>query len=400
MELRSAVDIGCEWVTYVDTDPAFESPFAPPDPDAGCPQDSIGGAAVNAEGQLVVIERFLSQPPATAQLAVYDRVGNLLSRTDLPETLEGQPRWTEIDVVGSAVLVSRTTTTDLSTDEVLRVDLDSSGPARTLPFLGNPTFARSNISTADLTLVRAGDARWFGTVDEEAAEPPPEPEDETPEPTPASTPAAGPSPTPEPSVAPEPDPEGSEIPDESRIPTGRFADIKDAGTIIGDGGCLETICVGLPIDEALQQAGDLYGDEDGDSPEARWEGEPPEENEHVFITDSIQVWIVESIDRVRSVRAWPAPDGDGAPLLAGPEGDPLTVGDLLAKHGAPAEVVNGVGEGIQVLWLFYDTTGAYVAYGVTLDGDDTSPLLAPGDPSLPPEYDDLVINSYWARPAD
>ncbi len=390
MELRQAIGgnaTACEWVEYFDTDPAFDSPFDPPTPDGECPQDSIGAAAMNADGQLAVIERFLAQPPLTAELVVYDRVGNVLYREPLPETGEDDPRWTELDIVSSAVLVSRAALdADPASDSVLRFDLGTSVNPRELAFVGNPTFARSNLITGGLTPVDPADARWFG---DPAAAPQPTPDPDDPEET-TDDPEATPDPTqdPTPTVP-------TIVRDDYRQPVGRGANVVPVEAANGTDGCFRTqeaICLGAPIADAIVVAERLWGPEQSDSPEAQREGEPPPANEFVFFGDQWEVHITESDGVVAEIRAWPGSQ-DSSPA------DDI-LGETIEKLGPPADVFLGGGEGRDVLWVFYDSPAAYVAYGYLEEWSIDDPLLtstvADGFPSA---YDDLGINSVWIRPA-
>lgn len=402
MEVRSRLDGSCEWMVFEDDRDLYESPSDPPTSDGDCPQASIGGATVNGDGQVAVIERYLSEPPLTAQVVVYDRQANRQGSWDLPPTEDGQGRWTEIDMVGSAVLVSRASTVNLDLDEVLSINVNADPPADPFPlrFVGNPSLARSNITTDALSSISSESPLWFGGGDVVAA-PDPEPEpDATPEPEVSPTPVT--EPTPEPEPAP-PTPVPGEIDPAWRIATGHGVDIKTSGKLVGDDGCLGAICIGDATADALDLATAAFGDEDSDSPEALREGEPPPDNEHIFITDQVTVEIVEGNGLVSSIRVWPRQADQLAidPFLtaAGAPGPGLTLGDVLRKHGAPAEIFNAGGEGIQVLWLFYDTDTAEVAYGFTEFWGGERFLLEEGDLTIPEAYDDLAVNSYWARPA-
>lgn len=386
MELRQAIGgdgPACEWVEYVDTDPAFDSPFDPPTPDGECPQDSIGAAAMNAEGQLAVIERFLAQPPLTAELVVYDRVGNELYREPLPETGEDDPRWTELDIVGSAVLVSRAVLdTDPASDSVLRFDLGATVSPRELAFVGNPTFARSNLVTGGLTPLDPADARWFGDPSA-APQPTPDPDDpDQPEET-TDTPEATPEPTPDsveetpPGLLPE------ELPPEVRTPIGRGGEPLTSGKVRGDDGCIDEVCLGMSTD--------------------------PGEALSVLVGPGRRVELTETDGIVTSILVLPSEDGpepgsSGAGIDL-PPFPALKVHELLRNHGAPVEVRNEIGvdpDGTELhtVWLIYEIDNAEIAYGLTATDPTASILLEPGDERVPERYDGLMLNSYRAKTLD
>lgn len=391
MELRQATGgdgPACEWVEYVDTDPAFDSPFDPPTPDGECPQDSIGAAAMNAEGQLAVIERFLAQPPLTADLVVYDRVGNPLYREPLPETGEDDPRWTELDIVGSAVLVSRAALdTDPGADSVLRFDLGGAVTSRELAFVGNPTFARSNLVTGGLTPLDPTTDRWFGTTS--TPSPTPDPDDRADPDETDDNPEETPEPTQDPALSPP-----TVVRDEYRQAVGRGANVVPVDAWGGTDGCFrlaEAICIGAPIADALVVAERLWGAEQSDSPEAQREGEAPPDDEYVFFGGEWEVHISEIDGVVSEIRAWPGTDGHDATSV---------LGETIEKLGPPAELFLGGGEGNDVLWVFYDSPAAYVGYGYLEPwGIDDPMLISTIDDGLPAAYDDLAVNSIWIRPA-
>lgn len=382
MELRQAIGgdgPACEWIEYVETDPAFVSPFGPPGPDGGCPHDSIGAAAMNAQGQLAVIERFLSQPPATAVLAVYDRVGNRLHDFPLPETASGEPLWTELDIVGSAVLVSRAAfDSDPEADIVLRYDLGAAVNPRELAFVGNPTFARSNLVTSGLTPLDPGAATWFGDATVVPA-PTPDPdaaqgEDDSP-----VEPEASPQPTKNPTLTPP-----AVVSDEDRLAVGRGVNVVATDAGVGTDGCLrleEAICLGAPIADALVVAERLFGP----SPD----GEPPGRGVHVFVGGDREVHLTEDDGVVSEIRMWP-----GAARVA-----TTTFGETIDKLGPPA-AMSLEDEGGDVLWVLYDSSAAYVGYGHLQPPDtDASVLTTSVDDGFPAAYDNLGVNSIWIRPA-
>lgn len=389
MELRKSIGgdgPDCEWVVYVDADPAFESPFSPPTDDGECLQDSIGAAAMNADGHLAVIERFLSQPPLTAELAVYDQVGNELHRHTLPETAEDGPRWTEIDIVGSTVLVSLGSTQAPERDAVLRYDLGAATNPRELGFVGNPTFARSNILTNRLTPLLSGDDRWFGTITP-LPEPTPGPENPEPEPT-ADPDDPDPEPTQDPALVPP-----ALVRDDYRAPVGRGVNVVPVDAWGGTNGCFnagEAICLGAPIEDALEVAERLWGPERSDSPEALREGEPPPADEYIYFGGTWEVHITERDGVVGEIRAWPGPEGFGTAVFA----------ETIEKLGPPAELFLGGGEGRDVLWVFYDSPAAYVGYGhVESWGVDDPRLTESVFDGFPAAYDGLGVNAIWIRPA-
>ena len=393
MELRQAIGgdgPACEWVEYFDTDPAFDSPFDPPTADGECPQDSIGAAAMNDEGQLAVIQRFLAQPPLTAELVVYDQVGNVLHRELLPETEEDQPRWTELDIVGSAVLVSRAALDgDPTADSVLRYDLGAATNPRELAFVGNPTFARSNLITSGLNALDPTDDRWFGAT---PATPGPSPDtDDGSEPTEPDEPP----PDIDPDADPPTEPGGTPptvVRDEYRQAVGRGANVVPLEAWTGTDGCFraeEAICLGAPIADALIVAERLWGAEQSDNPDAAREGEPPPDNEHVYVGDAWEVHITETDGIVSEIRAWPGTNPSPTPPL---------FAETIEKLGAPAAMFLGGGEGNDVLWVFYDSPAAYVGYGhVEPWGTDDPALTATIADGFPVAYDGLAVNSIWIR---
>jgi hypothetical protein len=256
---------------------------------------------------------------------------------------------------------------------------------------GAHTFPRADIATDTLTLLQPADPLWFAGQGSR-----PQVDPTTPSPTVAAvtTPVAGPSPTPDPT--PDPTPQTtplptSTIPLEYRTPTGRLQEVKPSGVLVGDDGCLSGLCIGQTLEDALTAATSVYGDEDTATPEAALEGEPPAPSDHVFITDTKRVTLVEQDGLIVVIRV--------SPTMNGVDDGIATIGEVLAAHGAPSEVFNGGGEGSQVLWLFYDTDAAFVAYGFTeFWGADATFLLDEGNLSIAEGYDDLPVNSYWARP--
>ncbi|MEM7287790.1 MAG: hypothetical protein AAF480_15675 [Actinomycetota bacterium] len=388
MELRKSIGgdgPDCEWVVYVETDPSFDSPFDPPTAGGECPQVSIGAAAMNADGQLAVIERFLAAPPLTADLVVYDQVGNELHRYPLPETVEGAPRWTELDIVGSSVLVSRELSDLQRLDAVLRFDLGSSSNPRELTFVGNPTFARSDIVTSGLTPLFPDDDRWFGKA---AVVPEPTPDPDDPTDTEDQTDAEEPETTPDPA-----EPTPAVVRDEYREPVGRDVNVVPADAFGGTDGCFddgEAICLGAPIADALEVAERLWGPERSDSPEALREGEPPPANEFVYFGANWDVHITERDGVVGEIRAWPGSEGFGTAVFV----------EAIEKLGPPADLFLGGGEGSDVLWVFYDSPAAYVGYGYLESwGVDEPVLVEDVSDGFPAVYDSLGINSIWIRPA-
>jgi hypothetical protein len=390
MSLQSSRLGTCEWLAFNGPGAdGYSNPYErPAKPADGCPHDSLGAATVNDEGTIAVVRRYLSPVP---QLAVHDRSQNLLYTHPLAAAPDGaDARWTELDMVGNHVLVSRSVdATDpiaVELDETVRVDIGS-GVDIGVFYRGAPTFARSDIDTATFQQITPDSPLWFFTPGDT---PPPEPES-TRDDTPVTTPLAVSTPSPTPDVGPQPDATPQpRVLAEARTPTGRGTNVKAPGSFTGDDGCLDSICIGQPIDEALAAAAQNFGDEDTDTPGAEREGEAPADGEHVFITDTSVITITETDGQVSSHRRAPI-DGASNPTFG-------SIGDILATLGPPAEVFNGVGEGQQVVWLFYETEAAVVGYGVTVFDLEDSFLLDEGTTELPGKYDSLPINSYWAQP--
>ena len=402
MTLESAVaGPGCEWISYFgplsETDTVrrtaqdYTSPYLRPTDPSDCPHDSIGAATTNEAGVLAVTHRFLSPSP---ELVVHDRAGNELFTYPLTEGDQDQGRWIEIDMVGDQVLVSRRADMTMpnwpTLDETLKIDLQARRGISVFSW-GAPTFPRADIATDTLTLLEPADPLWFAGQRSRAQVGPPTP---TPTVTPVTTPGVSPAPRPDPTPDPTPQttpPPTSTIPPEYRTPTGRLQELKPSGILVGDDGCLSGICIGQILEDALIAATSVYGDEDTATSDAALEGQAPPPSDHVFITDTKQVTLVEQDGLIAVIRISPTMDGVDQGIA--------TIGQVLATHGAPTEVFNGGGEGSQVLWLFYDTDAAFVAYGFTeFWGADATFLLDEGDLSIAEAYDDLPVNSYWARP--
>lgn len=392
MELRAAADGACEWIVFENTDGSYESPFPAPATDGECQQDSIGAATINAAGQLAVISKYLSVPPSTAEVAVFDRQGNPLSIHALPETPDGTPRWTELDMVGSDVLASRGAIADPTLDQVVRLDISRTQDPSPLPFVGNPSFARSDIDTDRLQTVGVDSDLWFGVLPTTSDD---EPEDAEPDSTPDQVPTPVADPTPAPDAAPPADDIGPELrePDPDRAPV-------QPGAIAGDDGCLGAICIGGPTTDVAAELELLFGP-------LTLSADPDQPGTIVFATDQIEI-VVEIADPASSggetvltgddavsrleVRPLAPFTSDVSPL--GNDVSTVTMSDVLVTLGAPTAVTNAFEGDVQVVWLQYETADAVLRFGlVGIDADDTL-LLDPGDTSLPTEYDELVIRAY------
>ncbi len=390
MSLKSNLDRTCEWVEFAGAGAdLYSSPHQRPEGD-DCPNPSMIAGAVSDEGLVVVSERYLFPEPV---LGVYDRAGNRLGDIPLDGTEPGEGHWSELDIVGRDVLVSRGEGMDPTRwpelDETYLIDIET-GDARPIPYWGAPSFARTEIAVDQLTAIEPTSPLYFGVeTDPAGPEPGPTP-DEAATPTPVGTPTT------------------DEVPPETREPTGRLENVLAPGALAGDDGCLGTICLGMPLDEALEAATAAYGAEDTDTPEAELEGTLPPPSDHVFVTDAERVTVTGADGLVTELRSFPLADQASSPL------GPLGVGEVLAALGAPAEVFVGDGEGIRALWLLYDTEASLVGYGFVEPIDDDMALgdealgdgalgdEALGDPPddrLLPDYDALPVNAYWARPA-
>lgn len=398
--LEASMGEPCEWLTFAGvTESGATAPaatdvvnrFPRPTDLADCPYDSLGALAVNADGTVAVSHRYLSPRP---ELLVFDRAGNELLSIDLAAGTENQGRWTELDFLDDQIIIGRRADTAapdwLTLDQTIRVDINGERGIGVF-YAGGLTFPRVDIATDSLEPLEPSSRRWFANPGGRPAE-----ADPTPAATAVTTVTPGPTPTTDPAATPEPEPTPSAkptIPDEARIPTGRGSDIKTSGRLEGDRGCYGPVCVGDPIAEALDAAEAAFGPEDSASPDAALEGEPPAPESHVFLTAAERVTITEAEGQVTEIRTSPL---DRSGLIEAKRS--YTLGDVLAIHGAPAEVFNGGGEGSQVLWLLYDTDTAFVAYGfVEFRGDAEPTLLPEGDTTLDPGYDALFVNAYWAR---
>lgn len=396
MTLRSAGQGACSWIEFSNPSGPVGPAVSPyPRPGPVCDRPSLAAATIDDTGtHLAISEGYLEGEPA---LVVFELVtGVEVARFPLAPADDGRGWWTEIDMDGDKVLVSRGAgmerTNWATLDESLILDIES-GQSAHLQYYGAPAFPREAVSTTELTALSPDSPERFLLPATPQPAPSPGADDE-PEPTASDDPDPGPTPTPIPADPP--------LEDRARVPVGRQANIVAADAFVGTSGCAPKpidVCVGQQFDEAKAALDAAFpAGERTDDPATFLEGEPHPEGTHVWLDETRRVTLEHVDGVVRRVSVSPASDATVAALA---DGAP-TVGEILRALGPPAEIFQGGGEGVDVLVLTYDTDAALVSYAyVEFWGGETSRLSDPGGPlkKVPRDYDDLPLISYTAEPA-
>ncbi len=360
----------CSWVTLSPGSGSaldLSSPVPMPADLDTCEGPTVLATAVDDSDALLAAS--WAYPDGTSMLIVHDlATGTERLSVELPAASDGQGAWSEIDFVAPRVLLSRGAGMEGSQwstlDETILVDVDSGAIAH-LPFFGALSLPREPVSTAGLTALDLSESPLRFTL---GPQPTPEPE---------PTPKPKPDPTPEPTAEP------------TSVPV----------RLAGIDGCLDfaglVTCVGDDLGAATTRAEAALGAIDNEDPAVFSEGEPPPPDQTVWLFDTSLLSLTNLSDSVTAIRIGPVTTASSSKVFGGS----LTIGGVLDTLGEPSEIFNGVGEGIQILWLRYETDAGLISYGFTEFLGVGQLLLADGDITIPDSYLTLPVNSYWALAA-